>query len=419
MASLVYEDFPGTTTEYKVNFEYLERSDVYVGAITEDIEGVEILTPITQGWSWKDDTTIEFTQTPGGVIRIYRVTNVDENYSTFYPTVAIRALDLNNNQDQAIFAIQELQSNQKLLDEKYEDIRGPEGPAGPEGPTGPDGPTGPKGEDGINLGDGLYDPNSPAVCDTAGKALIDADGDIWVCDGQGTWVNSGPVQGPQGAQGPSGPSGSAGVQGEQGIQGIQGPQGFQGVKGDTGENGADGEDGATGATGKGFTGGEYDEATGQVIFTSDDGLGFSTTDLRSIAFNYTGNVPTVNDLPNTGNNEGDFKIVEDTGEGYVWNGTQWNLVGNIRGPEGPEGPEGTAATITVKSTSTSAAGTNAAVSNDGTANAAELVFQIPRGQTGAEGPQGIEGPQGPQGPQGDTPTGPYVLLDWSTYPLLP
>ena len=412
MASLVYEDFPGNTTEYKVNFEYLERSDVYVGAITEDTEGVEILTPITQGWSWKDDTTIEFTQAPGGVIRIYRITNVDENYSTFYPTVAIRALDLNNNQDQAIFAIQELQSNQKLLDEKYEDIRGPEGPAGPEGPTGPDGPTGPKGNDGINLEDGIYDPNNPAVCNTAGTALIDVDGNIWVCDGQGTWINSGPVQGPQGAEGPSGPSGSAGVQGEQGIQGIQGPQGFQGVKGDTGADGTNGTDGATGATGKGFTGGEYDGETGQVIFTSNDGLGFSTGDLRSVAFNYTGNVATANDLPDTGNNEGDFKIVEDTGEGYVWDGSSWTLVGDIRGPEGPPGADGTAATIVVKGTSTSAAGTNAAVSNAGTASAVELVFQIPRGEQGEQGPEGPEGPQG-------TPGGPYVLLDWSTYPLLP
>ena len=211
MASLVYEDFPGTTTEYKVNFEYLEKSDVNVGAITEDTEGVEILTPITQGWSWKDDTTIEFTQAPGGVIRIYRVTNVDENYATFYPTVAIRALDLNNNQDQAIFAIQELQSNQKLLDEKYEDIRGPEGPAGPEGPDGPDGPTGPKGDDGINLEDGTYDPNNPPVCDTAGEGMVDASGNIWLCNGEGTWVNSGPVQGPPGPEGDKGDSSTVAV----------------------------------------------------------------------------------------------------------------------------------------------------------------------------------------------------------------
>ena len=104
MATLVYEDFPGTTTEYKVNFEYLEQSDVKVGSISDE----EILTPITTGWSWKDETTIEFDSAPGGTIRIYRVTNVDEPIATFYPTVAIRAVDLNNNFDQCLFRLQEL-----------------------------------------------------------------------------------------------------------------------------------------------------------------------------------------------------------------------------------------------------------------------------------------------------------------------
>jgi hypothetical protein len=41
--------------------------------------------------------------------------------------------------------------------------------------------------------------------------------------------------------------------------------------------GVQGNDGANGA---GFTGGSYDAATGKVTFTSDDGLGFSTDDLR-------------------------------------------------------------------------------------------------------------------------------------------
>ena len=92
MATLVYEDFPGTTTEYKVNFEYLEQSDVNVGSLTTEDE----IEPITTGWSWKDETTIEFEIAPGGTIRIYRVTNIDEPVATFYPTVAIRAIDLNN-----------------------------------------------------------------------------------------------------------------------------------------------------------------------------------------------------------------------------------------------------------------------------------------------------------------------------------
>ena len=44
--------------------------------------------------------------------------------------------------------------------------------------------------------------------------------------------------------------------------------------------GADGEDGVDGSDGKGFTGGSYDTSTGIVTFTSNDGLGFATGDLR-------------------------------------------------------------------------------------------------------------------------------------------
>lgn len=44
--------------------------------------------------------------------------------------------------------------------------------------------------------------------------------------------------------------------------------------------GKDGADGSNGADGKGFTGGSYDASTGIVTFTSDDGLGFVTDDLR-------------------------------------------------------------------------------------------------------------------------------------------
>ena len=43
---------------------------------------------------------------------------------------------------------------------------------------------------------------------------------------------------------------------------------------------ADGVDGNTGATGLGYTGGYYNSSTGTVTFTSNDGLGFVTQDLR-------------------------------------------------------------------------------------------------------------------------------------------
>lgn len=70
---------------------------------------------------------------------------------------------------------------------------------------------------------------------------------------------------------------SKGDKGDTGATGATGATGPQGPQGDTGATGATGAQGPTGA---GFTGGSYDGATGIVTFTSADGLGFSTTDLR-------------------------------------------------------------------------------------------------------------------------------------------
>ena len=52
------------------------------------------------------------------------------------------------------------------------------------------------------------------------------------------------------------------------------------LTGGSGGSGSDGADGADGADGKGWTGGSYDSSTGVVTFTSNDGLGFTTGDLR-------------------------------------------------------------------------------------------------------------------------------------------
>lgn len=61
------------------------------------------------------------------------------------------------------------------------------------------------------------------------------------------------------------------------------------------------------------------------------------------------------------------------------------------GPAGRDGVDGQAATISVGTTTTGAAGTNASVVNAGTSSAAVLNFTIPRGDTGASGPEGPAG----------------------------
>ena len=67
------------------------------------------------------------------------------------------------------------------------------------------------------------------------------------------------------------------------------------------------------------------------------------------------------------------------------------------GADGADGAPGAAATVVVGSTTTGTPGTDAAVTNSGTASAAVLEFTIPRGATGAQGPQGDPGVDGDPG----------------------
>jgi hypothetical protein len=46
-------------------------------------------------------------------------------------------------------------------------------------------------------------------------------------------------------------------------------------------------------------------------------------------------VPTVNDLPATGNQSGDAHLVTATGNLHVWDGNGWTEIGHIQGPPGP------------------------------------------------------------------------------------
>ena len=78
------------------------------------------------------------------------------------------------------------------------------------------------------------------------------------------------------------------------------------------------------------------------------------------------------------------------------------------GPQGPAGTAGEAATVTVGTTTTGDAGTNASVTNTGTAQNAILNFTIPRGETGATGPQGTTATN-EYGYKYDTTTNPITL----------
>ena len=157
--------------------------------------------------------------------------------------------------------------------------------------------------------------------------------------------------GPQGPQGPEGPAGPTGPQGPQGPQGATGPQGLSGRDGVDGTDGVDGQDGAA--------------AT------------ITVGSVTSVDYEYPA---TVTNSGTTSAAVLDFEIPRgvpgETGPA---------------GRDGVDGSDGQAATITVGSTTTGAAGTNASVTNSGTSSAAVLDFTIPRGADGVDGVDGNDG----------------------------
>jgi hypothetical protein len=91
-----------STTDYSITFEYLEETDVKVS-----LDGV--LKTVTTDYTFANATTISFNTAPGtGVaIRIFRETSTDTAQVTFFAGSAIRAEDLNRNNDQVLFSAQE------------------------------------------------------------------------------------------------------------------------------------------------------------------------------------------------------------------------------------------------------------------------------------------------------------------------
>ena len=130
---------------------------------------------------------------------------------------------------------------------------GAPGANGLNGADGQDGVQGPAGADGTSI---EIQGTKPTVADL--PATGNTVGDLWIIDQTGggatagdgyvwtaenTWLNIGPLRGPQGIQGVAGVNGTNGTNGADGAQGETGPAGANGV------DGVDGTDGAPGATG--------------------------------------------------------------------------------------------------------------------------------------------------------------------------
>ena len=158
--------------------------------------------------------------------------------------------------------------------------------------------------------------------------------------------------GPTGATGATGPTGPTGPTGATGATGATGPTGLTGATGPTGPTGAIGATGSTGPTGPTGPTGADSTVAGPTGPTGPQGQGITVK----------GAVPTVGDLPSSGNTPGDAYIVNADGHLYVWSGSVWTDAGTIVGPTGPTGSTG------------------------------------PTGPTGPTGNTGDIGPTGPTGP---------------------
>ena len=213
-------------------------------------------------------------------------------------------------------------------------VTGPTGPAGATGATGPTGPTGatgPQGFAGIPGAAGATGPTGP----TGPQGSPGPDGATGPTGPQG-------IPGPDGlaVTGPTGPTGATGATGPTGPTGATGATGPTGPTGATGATGPTGPTGATGATGPtGPTG-----ATGATGPTGPTGA--------------TGAIGPTGPTGATGA----------TGP---------------TGPTGPSGEDGQAATVRVGTVTTGDPGTEAAVTNSGTAQDAVFDFTIPQGSSGS------------------------------------
>lgn len=138
------------------------------------------------------------------------------------------------------------------------------------------------------------------------------------------------------------------------LRNTGGPKGDKGDKGDTGATGPEGPQGATGATGRAAT-----VAIG------------TTQTLNPGQSAFVNNVGT--------NNDAIFNFGIPQGEK------------GDKGDTGATGATGQAATVTVGTTTTLAAGSDATVNNSGSTSAAVLNFGIPKGDKGDTGEKGDTG----------------------------
>jgi hypothetical protein len=270
------------------------------------------------------------------------------------------------------------------------------GPSGPEGPTGAQGTAGADGATGATGATGVV-----GVSGATGP--IGATGITGPTGPSGVTGATGPVgaTGASGVDGVTGPSGVTGPTGPQGATGVMGPTGASGVIGETGVTGPTGPIGATGLIGP-------SGATGPA--------GTSVSIIGSVAD--TGVDPQATlDTAFPGAVAGNGVIDQTSGDLWVYDGTDWDNVGEIVGATGPAGVTGATGPIGVTGATgpVGPTGPQGATGVDGPTGAVGVTGATgPQGATGIngiDGPTGASGVTGATGPVGSTgPTGPTGVV---------
>ena len=305
-------------------------------------------------------------------------------------------------------------------------VVGANGAAGAKGDKGDKGDTGAKGDKGDTGDTGVgFNPKGevptkadlPTTGNSPGDTYIAADDGamyVWVVDGSASaFVKQGTVKGAKGDKGDKGDTGATGAKGDTGATGAKGDTGAAGAKGDKGDKGdtglgikmidhlddesqlpnpADYNEGDTFvikghywtlANGAFIDLGDMTGPDGKSSYQLwlDDGNTGTVEDYQTslkgadgIGLQIRGSFGSTNDLPTTGQINGDAYIINQ--QMYVWDGTQWSIVGQV-GPQGIKGDKGDK-------------GEQGAKGDKGD-----------KGDTGAKGDKGDTGATGAKGDQGE------------------
>jgi Collagen triple helix repeat (20 copies) len=311
--------------------------------------------------------------------------------------------------------------------------QGAVGPAGPQGAQGLPGASGSPGATGAQGSQGPVGPQGPAVANYAGNYVSTTNYGLHdaVSFGGSTYISliagnvgNTPDQSPaqwavlaaQGPAGPVGAAGLAGVPGATGATGAQGPAGPQGPPASFQGTWLVGSSYALGSV-VGFGGSSYVALTASVGREPD----LSPTFWAVLAQAGMAGTPGATGPPGPAGAPGMVGVTyrgtwvagtaylaDDvvTFGGATYLGTTTSLgsepdvspalwaVLAVNGALGATGPAGAAATVSVGTVTTAPAGSQAIVTNSGTANAAILNFTIPQGAPGVGGGGGGGGTSG-------------------------